>query len=88
MRTATSDPNQVGVALASDLTQQTDLINLTIKRDRVGNPTTISDAASSTWPAGAQPVNQTFSYGNDYRLTLATPPVAFRLSPAIELTRS
>lgn len=39
--------------------------------DMVGNPLTLTDAATTAWPAGARAVNQTYIYYDDYRLQSA-----------------
>jgi RHS repeat-associated protein len=52
-------------------TFQTDLANVTIGRDPVGNPMTISDASEpGQWAPGTKPLaTQTLAYSDDYRLT-------------------
>jgi RHS repeat-associated protein len=55
-----------------DHTMTQNLVALTIGRDMVGNPTTISDQGMAGWPNLSSLGTQTYTYSDDYRLQTVT----------------
>lgn len=49
-------------------TTQLELMNLELTFDRVHNPLTITEVASSVWPDGARPVSRSLTYDPAYRV--------------------
>ena len=65
-------------------TTQTILTNTTLTYDLVGNPKTINDGSTSSWPVGAKPVaTKTLGYDDQYRVrsSQATYSAAGQVSP-------
>jgi RHS repeat-associated protein len=70
-RTASGSPKTGGgytPPMSGDHLLLTTLMNVTIGRDRVGNPMTVTDAAAAGWPNGSPSGSQSYKYYDDYRI--------------------
>ena len=57
---------------AGDPTLIGNLMDVTVVPDKVGNPTTVTDASPANWPSGLKPTNVAYAYWDDYRLRSVT----------------
>ena len=61
-------PPPAGYTLPTTDTTELTLTDLRFTRDGVGNPLTINDLSSDTWPGGARPVSRAMTYDSAYRI--------------------
>ncbi len=64
----TASPPPAGYTLPGSDTTELTLTDLAFTRDAVGNPLTINDSSTGTWPSGSRPVSRAMAYDSAYRI--------------------